>query len=245
MTPLMITAKMSEPIVYYNDGMHFDGILAYGAYKNLSSKERDALPSIRNTWAEDMPLPLEKWSAPCLLIEGTDPRLTVDRQLSEDDSGFLRGNVWGWKASAAIPIGEFANGTHELRKKIETCRMQRYSQAKSHHLGSGPTRTKDMKFPSVFVRELRWFAHGDRDDVARLLRSVHAIGKLSKQGPGRVAHWIVNETDIDYSMETADGLPARCLPSLMYQDLPRRLAPIRAPYHHTSRLVWAVEPQRV
>lgn len=247
MIPLIITATMSEPIVYYGDGLHIDGPISYGAYMDLPRAKRETLPPISDPWALDLELPLERWRGPCLVDIGTDPRLTTDGAFIEDaESGYLRAEVWGWKASAAVPVGVPLASIHELRKKIAVQEMGRYTSAKSHHVGTGPMKGKDLRFPKVFVREIRWYAVGDAERIERLLGYVHAIGKLAKQGQGRVESWKVRPIEADLSMfvQSVEGrIPMRRLPSLMVEDRSASIGAIRPPYHHRSRYAWTVEPE--
>ncbi len=245
MTPFAIVAEMTEPTVYFGDGLHIDGPLAYGAYMDLPLEQREQVPSISSAWAVDFDLPLEKWEGPAVLLEGTDPRLTTDRVITADDDGLLRGTVWGWRASAAIPLDVPVEGLHELRKKIEVGRMSFYTGAKSHNVGTGPMKGRNMKFPTTFVRRFRWYLNGDSDRALWLLRKhVHAIGKLSRHGMGRVKEWMAEEVERDKSVMDGGRIMRRLPHSMAAPESDRYgLGAIRPPYHHRSRICRTVEPE--
>lgn len=223
MTPLKVTARMGEPVIYYHDGLHLDGLLAYGAYIEHIRNGGEDLPPISSPWAVDFELPLAKWSRP--VPEGAE----VDARLLNGD-----GDLWGWCASAAI-ADWVAHGKMEFRKRPDIARMARYTAHPSHHLGAGPFKAFDVAYPTELAFKIEWYALGDRERVEALLQDVTHIGKKHNVGMGKVLEWTVDDTERDWSVERDGALMRR---------MPRdggRPGTIRAPYHHPSRLVPCAE----
>lgn len=243
MSLFIIEATLSEPIVTYGDGLHLDGPLAYAMFMSLPLSERAKVPPIESDWAEDFDLPLDRWESECKLPQTVDPRLTIDGKLTETGNGY-RGIVWGWKCSAAIPVGQVLHAQHSLRKKPAIEQMVRYGGDNRYNVGSGPHKARDLIYPMVHVRALSWHCCGDADKtVALLSRYVSSIGKLSRQGPGRVLRWEARPVDYDWSLRGDDGRPMRQLPSLMFPNLQALNGTIRTPYYHRSRWASTVAPE--
>lgn len=209
---MTVTAHMREPVIYYEDGMHLDGPLAYGAFREYQRGDNPQLPPVTSEWAEDFDLPLERWSRPLPSGSEADPRLLDDQ-----------GQVWGWCCSR-VEAEWLGRGKMEYRKRPDTQRMMRYSGAKTHHLGAGPLKAFDVAYPTIFARELRWVCKGDVEGVRRLLRLVTHLGKKSTTGMGAVADWAVEACELRVIMRR---LPAEG----------GMTGSIRAPYHHVSRRV--------
>lgn len=243
MNKFIIEATLSEPIVTYGDGIHLDGPLAYAAFMSMSPKERAKVPPIESDWAEDFGLPLDRWESECELPFTADPRITTDGKLTKTENGFI-GNVWGWKCSAAIPVGQVLHAQHNLRKKPAIEKMIQYGTDNRYNAGMGPHKAKDLVYPTVQVRTLRWHCVGDMDATLTMLtRYVPSIGKLSRQGPGRVLRWEATLVDYDWSLWGDDGRPMRRLPSLMFPNHSVLDGTIRAPYFHRSRWASTIAPE--
>lgn len=209
---MIVTARMREPVIYYEDGMHLDGPLSYAAFRAYQRAGGAPLPPITDPWAVDFDLPLERWAIP--LPDGAD----VDQRLLDS-----QGLVWGWMCSR-VEADWLGRGKMEYRKRPDTQRMGRYTTAKSHQLGTGPLKAFDVAFPTLTARELRWVAVGDVDEVRRLLHLVTHIGKKSTTGMGAVDEWTVEtceQRSFERRMPCDGGM----------------LGAIRAPYHHVSRRV--------
>lgn len=245
--PMRVVARMGEPIAYLGDLLHLDGLLAYGAYHDLDERTRRTIPPIDATdWPVDVAQPLSVWSVPA------DPAL--DERLLKSRNGIKRSvrgsegipagterRLWGWCASAADESAWLARGKVEIRKKPDLTKMRRYTDAKSHNLGSGHMKAYDLAFPTVTALEVVWYAHGDPERVRHLLsKYVPAIGKKRNLGNGTVTEWVVEETSEDRSV-LHEGRPTRRLPRGACEGAPGTGA-IRPPYYHSSRFVESVEP---
>jgi hypothetical protein len=213
MEPLRVTAVLAEPVVYFGDGMHFDGILSWGAFAALSPEAREALPSIGGPTAVDFDMPLARWKV---------------------------GDVWGWRASAAHAEW-LADTKVEVRKRPPQAEMARYTTAGSVQINCGSFKAQDKAFPARVAREVVWYAVGERPAVEALLAFVPHIGKLSRHGNGRVLEWRVDQWAPDWAIER-DGALTRRMPAAYRPDEVPGRGGLRAPYHHLSRQGPCVEP---
>lgn len=221
MNGMLVTAKMAEPVVYYDDGLHLDGILAWAAYLDLTEDERWGLPPITDDWATDFDLPLQRWHVDVVAM---DARLRGDE------------GVWGWCATQVLS-GWLRRGSHEIRKKPAAEKMARHTASPSVNLGTGPGKAYNLIVPTAFAHELHWAAIGDMKEALRLLSThVQGVGKHCARGMGRVLHWSIRQVDVS----TEDILKNRVMPCSERQATCIRA--IRPPYHHGSRHTWAREP---
>lgn len=227
MRPLIITARMAEPVAYYGDGLHFDGILSWGAYLAMPRAERDALPPM-GEWALDMDLPLDRWQwayeADC------DDRLRAPN-----------GDVWGWMCSAVHADWQ-VESMHAIRKKPAVGEMAEWSNSKSVVIGSGPLKAKDITVPTRFAHELVWYALGDWGGVNELLQPIHSIGKVHNIGLGVVAEWTVETVSADEAGWCESIMARRRMPLSYTTEGHLVQGGIRAPYHHRSRQIACREP---
>lgn len=184
MTPMQITARMQEPVVYSGDGMHFDGVLSLGAFLALPLDVRETMPPITDSHCTDMDLPLDRWE-----MHGT----------------------WGWKASAVHADWLFSS-THYVRKSVKHEPMARYSTANAMNTGGGEFKSKNTPYQARTALCLVWYAVGDIDAVRDLLSHVRTVGKLGGHGMGRVASWDVEAHDdarawMSRRLPSVEGLP--------------------------------------
>jgi len=222
---LLVTARLSEPVVHFDDGMHLDGIVAWAAYRDLTEEQRWELPPINTAWAVDFPLPIARWSVEADIPPGVDDRL-------RDESG----RVWGWMATRALAVWR-KRSVFEVRKRIAGEQMTRYTDAVSVNAGCGPAKAYDLKLPTSFAHEVRWFCIGDKDELLRLLQThVLGIGKHCAKGQGRVMRWAVEPADVSAEWVMSQRrMPCR-------ESEAQSIASIRPPYHHVSRHTYARDP---
>jgi len=223
MTPLKVTAQMAEPVIDYGDGIHLDGLLAFG---RLREREReglnDDLPDPDHVdWPIDFDLPLARWRLP--LAGRCHARLLNDEEL------------WGWRASDVVWPDETVEGSVALRKMTDQDQMVRHTDAGKLSVSTGTLKSKDKRYPTRQAHELVWYAVGDTARVKILLREVTHIGKLHGHGQGRVQQWSVEEVGEDWSL-LRDGVLMRRLPASAGESShPPVRGTIRAPYWHKSR----------
>lgn len=239
--PLRVVAQMDEPIGYLGDLLHLDAPLSYGAYHALDLQTRKTIEPIETAeWPTDLTLPLSTWWVdydPQIHGE-VDPRLLKRRRRGK---GGPPPQLWGWCASAAVEDG-WIRSKLEIRKKPPIREMGRYTDAKTHNVSSGHMKAYDLAMPTVFAREIVWYAHGDQAAVQDLLeRFVPALGKKRSTGSGTVRAWRVEPHVEDWSV-LRDGAPMRRLPLGAVEGGASRSGSIRPPYYHHTRIVQAVEP---
>lgn len=228
MIPLRITATMREPVVYAGDGMHLDGIVAFGVFRSLSRSESQALPPISGPWAQDLDLPLAKWTA-----ESTGHQ--AHPNMLDDD-----GKIWGWCASA-VHAEWLESHRHHVRKMPDTGAMATWAKDKSVNTAGGQLKACNIPYAARSAHRLVWYCVGDASALRLVLGHVRSVGKLGNHGMGRVMDWAVEECGEDWSVER-DGELTRRMPASYRPTVVPRLLSVRAPYHHPSRVVPAVAP---
>ena len=214
--PLVVTARLSEPIVHYEDGLHLDGPLQWAAWRAYALEHGDPIGPPPSDWIPDYEIPVARWVGPPA-HEGADPRLaTAD------------GKLWGWCCSDAI--GEWvATSKAEVRKRPAVAEMLRYSKDRTYNSSLGAHKAKDLTFPTVQAHELTWHVLGAADSMRRLLLRIHSLGKLRGHGHGRVMEWRIEEGC------DRDGWKQRRMPAPKDHSGPTSMETIRAPYWHRPR----------
>lgn len=239
MESLRITAVMKEPVVYYGDGMHLDGILSYAAFMDLPPETRRKIPPIGSTWAEDFDLPLERWFVPADVPTYIDDLLFAS--LPERKGDHKQGKIWGWKASA-VHATWLCEDRYAVRRIPDTDAMTRYTNSPSVNLGAGQIKAVNIMLPARFAEKLHWYAIGNLTEIERLLKQhVRAVGKITGKGPGIVIDWMVEKWPHDWSMER-NGWVTRVMPVNYPAEGYVAEASIRPPYHHQSRIITALRP---
>lgn len=215
MIGVRVVARMAEPYMPGIDGLHLDGILAFGFYLSMDRDERDRLPPIDSPSVVDLDLPLAKWTS-----DTEDDDVHID--LLNDD-----GLVWGWLASKEAAVNVIKS-QHAVRKKPAVDEMVRYSKDSSYNMSLGPLKASNIAYASSFSRELEWICIGDPSRIEALLSKVRGVGKAASNGQGRVLSWHVSE---DPSISAADVTARRRMPSpdgVVIRG-------VRPPYHHHTR----------
>lgn len=224
-SPMLVTARMGEPVITYGDGLHLDGILAWAAYRDLTEEQRYEMPPISTAWALDFDLPIARWSVDGGRCLGADKRLLDEH-----------GRVWGWLATQALADWE-KHSIHEVRKRVPLEELARWADARTVHIGCGPAKAYDLGFPTQWAPTISWFAIGDPAEVERLLRThVYGIGKHCAKGLGRVLEWGVEPADVDEAFIIARRRMA------CSESEATSIMSIRPPYHHNSRHTYARDP---
>lgn len=238
--PVRVTARMTEPVVYYGDGLHLDGPVSAGVFFQLPREEQDALPPISGPWAVDFDLPLARWEVESTALSTTDARLFVEPP-EPCGPGMVRGRLWGWRASAVC--AEWLNhSSRAIRKRSVAHEAVLWAKDRKLNQASGRFKPTNIALPARQARELVWYAVGDVEGLRAALFQVRNVGKLASLGPGRVAEWTVEPWPHDWSIER-DGQLMRQMPG----DHPTTtgypsVGAIRTPYHHPSRRVPTVRP---
>lgn len=227
--PLRVYCDLAEPVVYFGDGMCFDGLLAAAWFRDLPYALTSTWASAtrEEPWIPDLDLPLSRWAVP--YAGPCDPRL-------KDDSG----RVWGWCASA-VHAEWLVHTKVEVRKRVPVDEMQRWSDAGDVDVSSGRYKASDLKLPARVARRLEWYAVGDGKAIERVLTEhVTAVGRKVGQGNGRVLRWRVEDWPHDWSVSRGGRL-TRPMPQ-GYAPGPVQVRGVRALYWHPSRQIRCVVP---
>lgn len=241
--PMRVVAVMDEPIGYLGDLLHLDAPLAYAAYHDLDERTRKTIAPIETAdFPVDITLPLSTW----WVDYDPDYHGPIDTRLLKRERTGKDGpppQLWGWCATAADESAWGVRSKLEVRKRPELGKMARYTDARIHNTSSGHMKAYDLAIPTVFAREVTWYALGDVDRVRALLSAyVPAIGKKRSIGNGTVREWRVEECrDRDTDGVTLDSQLMRRMPAGAV-DGAMRMGSIRPPYYHHTRIVGAVEP---
>jgi CRISPR type IV-associated protein Csf3 len=230
MRPLRIWCDLAEPVVYFGDGMCFDGLLAAAWFRDLPYAVTSPWPTATRAepWVKDLDLPLAKWSVP--FAGACDPRL-------RDESG----RVWGWCASAVHADWSIST-TVEVRKRTAFDDMARWSRAPDVDVSAGRFKAHDLRLPARVARRLEWYAVGDPAQIQRVLTEhITAVGRKVGHGNGRVLRWRVDDWAHDWSV-TRNGRLSRPMPE-GYVRGPVQRRGVRALYWHPSRQIACVVPR--
>lgn len=180
-----------------------DGPLAWAAAQDAMS-HGVTLDPISDEHCPDMDLPLETWS---------------------------RGDHWGWCVSS--PVGEPVHySATEIRRKPAAQAMARYTAAREHHNGLGPTKARNVTLATAHYTRIQWHADvTDRDRLDMLLGHITHLGARHRNGFGHVTRWEI--TDGPHG-----GWEQRPLP---HPD--GTLMRVRAPYWHPTERTTCAHPQ--
>lgn len=174
MTPLVITARLLEGFVSSNP-IHLDAVLA-GAY---AAREGMLLAPLTLADVKPITLPLQR--SEC------DRYWLASVGVYQDKCSELR--HWHWRA----PFVEYARlGDPKKCKRVQLTTGENKSYRVPY----------ELRVPVDGA--IRWWAIGDREEVAGLLRLIHYLGKRRGSGKGRVAAWDVAECE-----SWGEGFPVR------------------------------------
>lgn len=228
--PLRIWCDLAEPVVYFGDGMCFDGLLAAAWFRDLSYGITSKWPtaSREEPWVRDLDLPLARWAVP--YAGACDPRLRDEQ-----------GRVWGWCASAVHADWSIQTRV-EVRKRVAVDEMTRWTADSDVEVSAGRFKAHDLKLPARIARRLEWYAIGDARHILRVLTEhVSAVGRKVGQGNGRVLRWRIDDWMQDWSI-TRGGKLTRPMPA-GYMRGPVQTRGVRALYWHPSRQIECVVPR--
>jgi CRISPR type IV-associated protein Csf3 len=215
-TPVRVEARFSEAVIGLpKDPMHLDGPLAWSAYQDaLMAGDPGTLrlPPMRE-WAHDFVLPLAVWTAPCTRSD-PDPRLLAADGMS----------AWGWACSQAR-YRVLRHTVAHVRRRPPNDQMAYWTSAERYHPALGPRRAANIQHQGVWVDTVRWWALADPGRLRQLLDRVTHVGRLARQGWGRVMSWTVVDDPAAVKLWRARWFPG----------VGGEPQTVRAPYYHESR----------
>ena len=210
-----LTAELESPVSLNSEAdLHLDGLLYSIHYRGVYLTRADPAEAI-----QDAPLPVAR---------------------------FRRGDGWLW-AATACRLAEEANWEPERFTKRKDPGDLFYLQA-NHDPGTGPGRNYLARHMTVATPTISWmFAEigpGGARKVKRLVRGIDSVGRLRRQGFGRVSRWHLEPIDADpLTTLVSDGKAQRYLPRSWCEwaeDTDR--GPCLPPYWHSARTVDRVKP---
>ena len=203
--PLHLRARLVRPLAL-NDGMLFDGLLRVAVAKEyLRCPQLAGMPLLTSV---TVPLPLShrvvgKTSYPLATMAYADPGARLVLRPGHPD--LLEYAVtWHktWEHSGDDYLVFQNESGKSLRGKLS--------------LASAAYKGWSMTLNVVAWRECHFWAHGDAEEIERLLAQLPAIGKKQSYGYGLVAPggWSVEEVGEgrDWSEYGPDGAPTRPIP---------------------------------
>jgi len=269
--PLKVTAIMAAPLV--GEPPHLDAILEYVRAAKAESIERDD-PSGRHSglvaWRERLAPNAPRHSGYFGILS---------RSLEPPPLGILpiaieREQVGSWpiaKCSSPIYLPHYEYVEHTA-KRISVgevaVHIDQQSGRQSIHHGTGGTKAYFRPLHCLVVERIVWFCVGyggktgrrpdgsikrrsSQGELMRMLRLIDSIGAERQAGYGRVAEWVVDPWDDDWSWfaPSPNGrgrmlmrpLPSSAVPDDVVGARPT-YASVCPPYWHPKRHVEAMVP---
>jgi CRISPR type IV-associated protein Csf3 len=204
MKPFRVNWWLSQPVCLSEYRLHLDALLAYAI---VDEAIRDGASS-KDALACQATLPLERvggeekwiWKASSLLFKFASPPFLVQCVRQTD-----------------VDKIAFAKG-----KLIDTKRSQ-ISQ------GTGYYKDFDLRFAVQWVKSITAYGVGDIKSVTRLLSTIPALGKLTRNGWGRIMKYSVEEDP-----EAVKRWQLRTLPQWIIMENSKNHCPgvstVRPPY---------------
>jgi CRISPR type IV-associated protein Csf3 len=237
--PLIVEALLEQGVVvdgFY--GLALDGLLASQLRKDAAvslNLERPGGIDLDGGLATQSPI---DWNLPLARC-----------QFSPDAAD------WHWSCSVGTPLGpqnenmlDQPPDTHRLSTRLDVRRAYQVAVKVPATAGGSSGRFRPRVTPVLTVPATRiaWTAVGSRDEVARLLSDIPAIGARRGAGEGAVLEWRVR------AHSPAEGawhfvhvnpwvgrlsrpLPAECAHHAGFQASPTARAGLRPPLLHPSR----------
>ncbi|MBE7156971.1 MAG: hypothetical protein INR62_00800 [Rhodospirillales bacterium] len=185
MQPFVVRWRLATPMVVPERPLHLDALLASA---RVDSHLRRGCP-LEDALTQQENLPLAKADTP-------------------DGS-------WVWKASQLLfaPASPPANVQMTRRLDMETMSADRErvftSRRQSVKMGTGPFRNYDLRFPVQWQSEVTAYGVGEVESVHQLLETIHSLGRLRRNGWGKVAVLSVEPS----SPQAAEYWKRRTLPA--------------------------------
>lgn len=206
MQAFVVRWRLSSPMVVPERPIHLDALLASA---KVDASLRSGEP-LERALARQEELPLERAAGP--------------------------DGEWVWKASQLLlrPSSSPMNVAMTRRVDVETMAADQgrlfTSRRQSAKIGMGPFRNYDLRVPVQWQDEVVAYGVGEIEAVSGLLRDVRSLGRLRRNGWGRVAFCAVTPASVDDD----GGWKMRTLPlGLRDQALPEHWPAIgncRPPY---------------
>lgn len=212
--------------------MHLDGLLAYAAFVLWHSGRLPPKPD-RQAWAEDITIPVARWSVDSPVPDLVDDRICLEGTVRQV-RGMKFGKVWGWCCSNVF-ADWVSSGSVDVRKRPPHKDFVELTEARSYQPGTGLERGIDKRYPTLVASQLTWYCIGQKDLVRRLIRLVPAVGKIRNHGHGTVTKWQVERTVVNPEWICSNRIMPVGYGETTALDVEDRA--IRPPYWHPSKIV--------
>lgn len=152
-----------------------------------------------------------------------------------------------WAASAALyPAGRAERATRYRRRWPGDPYTEEWAQLPKKLITFGfDFKDRDIPVPVTVTPLVRWYARGDKEAIAELLRMVTHLGKRHGAGTGRIGRWEITEINEDRSVWW-NGRLMRPVPSEEVSPdhgrYDRAYESYRPPYWHRGRYVECAVP---
>ena len=123
----------------------------------------------------------------------TDPTLPLQREGDQDGH-------WWWACSSPVADAPMQHDVWFHRRFDVAPGIERLAEGTRRiNLSAGPLKNYRMRETVITPRDrcIHWHVIGDDDEIRRLLRRVHQVGKGGSRGRGAVTEWIVTEDGAD------------------------------------------------
>ena len=169
MRPFRVSWRLNQPVCLSENRLHLDALLAWA---NVNNAIRNGAPS-KDALAVQETLPLER-------VVG--------------DSG-----KWIWKASSLVFT--FSSPPFLVqcvrRTDVDSISFARKNLIRTTRTqleqGTGPYKDFDLRVAVQWVESVIAYGVGEIDAIQRLLSSVTSLGKLTRNGWGKIADFSIHE----------------------------------------------------
>ena len=217
MEPLRVTAHLQTPVVVTGRHYHFDALIAYAEVQEALSQglsEADALVM------QDS-LPIEKsWS-------GAD--------------WVYCSSVIQWEQTGGITMTRYIKRNDPVTAELWQGKGVLHTRKDALSVGSGHYRAYDLRAPTIWARTGTAWVIGDRQRIVEALQSIVSLGKLRRNGYGRVNKWTVEPDLQALTVWQRRSLPLGFIPAEPEQYA-KAVAGLRPPYwdrvKHQECLQW-------
>lgn len=234
MQSLHIMAYLASSIAISRpEDISLDGILSYEVLRRHFGADFYSLPDPKEV-LHFARLPLAMRGKPSPFVERLATGDVWYRHGQADDS------FWYWACSSA-QIAVVGRDTQYWNKRFDaqpglSDHIDFGGRVEKVLIEQGRFKAYHMPVLTLIAEKIEWYAVGDGEQIADMLRPVMAIGRKRSQGQGAIVRWDVEPMQEDYS-EWRDGLLVRPIPGPLASGmtpLDMQYIAFRAPQWHSS-----------
>jgi hypothetical protein len=210
-SPVKVTAYLANSIgMARPQDLALDGILAAQALKRHYGAEYYYLPDpTEHLHFARLPLAMRGRPSGALGAAETGYVLWDAATRAKDES------LWYWACSSAQMTIEARDTNHWVKRFDTNPKLSDYIDFKGKRgkiiIEQGQFKAYYMPLPVLIAEKIEWYAYGDVEQIAPLLRPIIALAKKRSQGKGHVLRWEIEEITDDWS-EWHNGQLMRPIP---------------------------------